>query len=684
MKLRISADQLISLGLDNRAAHQFVQKMNILVENNSTPEEAWHVLTKELLGSNISFAIHLFIFYAIFPHWHQTPDKCPAWIPTDELETANIVAVMNELSISDIKTFHKWSVAEYASFWALMIQKLHIQFKKPPIKICDTSKSIESPTWLPESSLNIADSCFNAAPEATAIIFTDENKNNVRISYQSLNNLSNRIANSLVQQGFQKNDPIAIAMPMNEMAVAIYIGIIKMGGVVVSIADSFSSEEMAMRLKLVAAKAIFTQDVTYWAGKKLELYEKIKKINLINTSPIKIIVIPYKQSAPSSLANEDVSWNDFLSNDTNFTSLPCAPSDGTNLLFSSGTTGTPKVIIWDHTTAIKVASDAFYHQNIKAGDVLAWPTNLGWMMGPWLIYAALINHATLALYVEAPKDRAFGEFIEQAKVTMLGVVPTLVSTWRQTQCMEKLDWRSIKLFSSSGECSNPEDMLYLMSLANYKPIIEYCGGTEIGGAYISSTVIQNNYPSLFTTPAMGSDFTILNEDGKPASIGEVALIPPAIGLSNQLLNGDHYALYYKNMPKTADGIILRRHGDQIKSLPNGLYAVLGRVDDTMNLGGIKISAAEIEQVLKDLPEIKELAAIGILPALHGPTQLVVYVVTDHKLEKENMQKIMQKKINTLLNPLFKIHDLVFVSELPKTASNKIMRRVLRQQYQDRN
>ena len=106
------------------------------------------------------------------------------------------------------------------------------------------------------------------------------------------------------------------------------------------------------------------------------------------------------------------------------------------------------------------------------------------MMGPWLIFAALINRGSIALYLDAPKDRGFGEFIQHAKVNMLGVVPTLVAAWRQSKCMEKLDWSAIDIFSSTGECSNPEDMLYLMSLAGYKPIIEYCGGTEIGGAYL--------------------------------------------------------------------------------------------------------------------------------------------------------------------------------------------------------
>ncbi len=243
--------------------------------------------------------------------------------------------------------------------------------------------------------------------------------------------------------------------------------------------------------------------------------------------------------------------------------------------------------------------------------------------------------------------------------------------------MQGLDWHRIKCFSSTGECSNAEDMLYLMSLANYKPVIEYCGGTEVGGAYISSTLLQNNYPSVFTTPTMGLDFVILNEEGNLTDMGEVALIPPSIGLSLSLLNANHHETYFADMPKTPDGKILRRHGDQVKQLAEERYCILGRVDDTMNLGGIKVSSAEIERVLSGIEHILETAAVAVTLKDHGPSCLVIFASTKTDLDKNAIKKIMQEKINMHLNPLFKIHDVVFVDELPKTASNKIMRRVLR-------
>jgi acetyl-CoA synthetase len=330
------------------------------------------------------------------------------------------------------------------------------------------------------------------------------------------------------------------------------------------------------------------------------------------------------------------------------------------------------------------------------------------MMGPWLIYASLVNQGTIALYYGAPTERGFGQFVQDARVNVLGVVPSLVSIWKTTACMQGLDWSAIKAFSSTGECSNAQDMLFLMSLAGYKPIVEYCGGTEIGGAYISGTLVQPCAPSTFTTPALGLDVVILDEYGHLANKGEVFIIPPSIGLSTELLNKDHHQVYFANTPhqhdteftdaRIKDGsdlsgyrcltsvlclpLPLRRHGDQMERLPNGYYRAHGRVDDTMNLGGIKVSSAQIEQALNTVEDICETAAIAISPSEGGPSQLVIYVVvvSDSHKNEEALKADLQKAIAQRLNPLFKISDLVLVDALPRTASNKIMRRVLRDQY----
>jgi acetyl-CoA synthetase len=560
-----------------------------------------------------------------------------------------------------------------------MIQRLGIRFRQNYAQIVDLSQGVESPQWLVGSRLNIAESCFQAPEDAPAIVFQQDEGLLSTLTYGELRALTNRVANGLVEAGFQAGDAIAIDMPMTAESVAIYLGIVKAGCVVVSIADSFAKSEIATRLRLSKAKAIFTQDYIRRAGKQLPLYAKV-----VDADAPRAIVLALDSSVSTKLRHGDLSWDEFLSPNQQFDAFAADPSAHTNILFSSGTTGEPKAIPWTQTTPIKCATDGHLHHDIHPGEVVAWPTNLGWMMGPWLIYASLVNRATIALYYETPIERGFGQFVQEARVNVLGVVPSLVSIWKTTACMQGLDWSAIKAFSSTGECSNPQDMLFLMSLAGYKPIIEYCGGTEIGGGYITGTLVQPCAPSTFTTPALGLDVVILNEEGNPADKGEVFIIPPSIGLSTELLNKDHHQVYFAHTPHLPlSPTLLRRHGDQMERLPNGYYRAQGRVDDTMNLGGIKVSSAEIEQALNTVEEVCETAAIAISPPEGGPSQLVIYAVVapDTQKYKEAVEADLQKAIAQHLNPLFKIRNLVLVEALPRTASNKVMRRVLRDWYQ---
>jgi acetyl-CoA synthetase len=576
----------------------------------------------------------------------------PAWCPSEaEIQATNLSAVMRALNFSSYSAFHTWSVQHYAEFWDYMIRRLGIQLRKNYHNIVDLSEGIESPRWLPGAQLNIVESCFQAADEMTAIVWQAETLSTV--TYGQLRALVNQVANGLVELGLQVGDEIAVILPMTIEAVAIYLGIIKAGCVVVSIADSFSAAEIATRFRITKPKVVFTQDTISWCGKSLPLYQKV-----------------IAADAPQVIVLGDLTWEKFLSSKVEFDAIVTPPDASINILFSSGTTGEPKAIPWTQTTPIKCATDAHLHQDIHPGDILAWSTNLGWMMGPWLIYASLINRATLAIYSGAPSDRGFGEFVQNAGVTMLGVVPSLVNTWKTTGCMQGLDWSTIKTFSSTGECSNPQDMLYLMELGGTKPIIEYCGGTEIGGAYITSTRLHPCVPATFTTPAIGLDFVILNE-------GEVFLSSPSIGLSTRLLNKDHHEVYFANTPYPE----LRRHGDHIERLPNGYYRALGRVDDTMNLNGIKVSAIEIEQVLNTVEGVCATVAIAVAPKSGGPCQLIIYAVLDSKITLSALHLALQTAIKQQLNPLFKIHEVIILEKLPRTASNKVMRRLLREQYQ---
>jgi acetyl-CoA synthetase len=391
-----------------------------------------------------------------------------------------------------------------------------------------------------------------------------------------------------------------------------------------------------------------------------------------------------RSDAEIELRDGDLEWNDLLSESTACPSVIADPYEVTNVLFSSGTTGDPKAIPWNHLTPIKCIMDGHFHHDITPGDVVAWPTNIGWMMGPWLIYAALGNRACLALFEGLPIGAAFTRFVRDAGVSMLGVVPSLVRAWRSSDACEGADWAGVETFSSTGEPSNQPDYLWLMSRSGYRaPVIEYCGGTEIGGGYITGTVVQPASPATFTTPSLGLDLVLLDADGRPVADGvdgEVFLVPPSIGLSQSLLNRDHDEVYYDGCPSGPDGQVLRRHGDQMERLAGGWYRAHGRADDTMNLGGIKVSSVELESVLGGHEAVAECAAVAVQPEGVGADQLVVFVVLDEERDPADLRVELGRLLASRLNPLFKIHDVVVVDALPRTASNKLMRRELRARY----
>ncbi len=678
----LTVEQLTACGLEKGEASKIAETVNRILETQS-PTASWYEISRYILTPHHPFALHHLLYETTYANFDRaTYGPPPAWFPTNEdITEANITRLMAELHIKTYSEFHAWSVANRDTFWQMMINVLDVKTTSTNTDAQHGATGIATNL----ATLNIVESCFSAPPDAIAIVTQRENDEELAtFTYHELELLTNRVANGLVEIGIEPGDAVAVDMPMNAESVAIYLGIVKAGCAVVGIADSFAPDEIAIRLRIGNATAIFTQDFINRAGKRIPLYEKVIAAN----APKAIILRCEGGDGVARTQREgDMTWDDFLSDTDTFTAVPCHPDAHTNILFSSGTTGEPKAIPWTHTTPIKCATDAYLHHDIHANDVLVWHTNLGWMMGPWLIYASLINKATIALYDGVPTGRDFGVFVQNAKVSMLGVVPTLVRAWKNTECMHGLDWRAIRAFSSTGECSNPEEMLYLMSLAGYKPVIEYCGGTEIGGGYVTGTRVQPAAPSTFTTPALGLDFLLYDDHGNPSDNGEVFILPPSLGLSMSLLNADHNEVYFAGTPRPD----LRRHGDAIERLGKRLenepwlagikYRVHGRVDDTMNLSGIKVSSTEIEEVLNVVDGIQETAAVAVSPEDGGPSQLVIYTVLIASESgipaKQKIHDTLQVALSQHLNPLFRIHDVVIVDALPRTASNKVMRRLLR-------
>jgi acetyl-CoA synthetase len=645
----------------------------------SRQDDEWRSWVVEQGGDlALPFAEHQRTFRRIYAERDTGEGPPRVWEPKpDGVGGSNLGELMARLGIDTYAELHAWSVEQRGEFWRQVIERLGIVFAEPPREILDLSGGPEEPRWLPGAKLNIAESCFTAPATKEAVISGREGSAALtQVTYGELAELAARVAGGLRARGLGPRDAVGFYLPMTVECVAAYLGAVQAGCCVVSIASSFSVPELQRRLEIGDCKAVITVGRFLRAGREHALYE-----NVCRAEAPPAIVIRASEQRRFELRPDDLTWEDLLTAEPLAAPEVGDPSQVTNILFSSGTTGVPKAIPWTHLTPIKCAMDGHFHQDIGPQDVVAWPTDIGWMMGPWLIYASLLNGAAMALWEGAPTGGDFGRFVEQAGVTMLGVVPSLVRAWRTSGTLDDCDWRGIRVFSSTGEPSNREDYLWLMSRAAYRaPVIEYCGGTEIGGGYIAGTVVQPACPATFTTPCLGLDFEILDPHGQPVvegEAGELFIVPPSIGLSQALVNADHHDVYYAGCPSGQGGRVLRRHGDEIGRLARGFFSAEGRADDTMNLGGIKISSIEIERVLAADQTIHEAAAVAVPESSGGPDRLIVFAVLATEADLDLLRGELNRRLTSELNPLFRIHELRKVETLPRTASNKLMRRELR-------
>ncbi|KAK9674342.1 hypothetical protein RND81_12G226600 [Saponaria officinalis] len=703
----LKAEELLRAGMTAEEAERVVKAVRSC---GGDAVGAWReVVARKLLRPDHPHAVHQLVYYTIYSDWDSTrlgpplycfpsPYEC-RYTNLGRLMEANggrLLGKSYQDPITSFSLFHRFFVLNPEIYWSLVLKELSVWFHQALNCILDANdNSKPGGTWFPGALLNIAESCLRPTSHprkmdnSIAIVWQEEGSDDSSsVNHLTLKQLREQVmlvANAL-DFTFGKGDAIAIDMPMTVNAVIIYLAIILSGRIVVSIADSFTAKEIAARLCISQAKGIFTQDLIIRGGRKLPLYSRV-----VEAAPVVAIVVPaIGEVADVSLRKQDISWKHFLARGAQATRpsyyVPVyQPGDSiTNILFSSGTTGEPKAIPWTQLSPIRAAADSWAHMDVQAGDVMCWPTNLGWVVGPIVLYGCFLTGATLALYHGSPLGRDFGKFIQDARVTILGTVPGLVKTWKSTNCMDGLDWTKLRSFASSGEASNTDDDLWLSSRAYYKPIIECCGGTELAGGYVHGSLLQPQAFGSFSTPTMCTGLVILDEHNNPfpdgqACEGEVALFPLIMGASDRLLNADHHEVYFKGMP-LYKGMRLRRHGDIIRRSGGGYYSVLGRADDTMNLGGIKTSSVEIERVCNKADEgVSEIAAIGVAPAGGGPEMLIVFVVLKEGAtsDPEKLRLLFSKAIQRSLNPLFKVSLVKCVPEFPRNASNKLLRRVLR-------
>jgi acetyl-CoA synthetase len=356
------------------------------------------------------------------------------------------------------------------------------------------------------------------------------------------------------------------------------------------------------------------------------------------------------------------------------------------VIYTSGTTGKPKGAVHTHAGfPLKIAHDSAVHFNVKQGDVFCWPADMGWIAGSLVLSSALLRGATLVCYDGAPDYpdwSRMSRLIERHRITHFGSAPTLIrGLAANADVAMQGDVSSVQLLITAGEGIDPEHFSWFQKHfgADRRPVINYTGGTEVSGALLSSVLVRPIVPSGFNTasPSVAVDVVGATGESLVDGIGELAVRAPFVGMTQSFWRDDERYLdsYWRTIP----GIWV--HGDLAMHRADGNWFMLGRSDDTIKLAGKRVGPAEIEEVLLELPDIAEAAAIGVDDPVKGQ-KLVVFVIQtagSHVTQSE-LEEGLARHVDTRLGRPFRPAAVHVVSQLPKTRSSKIMRRVIRSVY----
>lgn len=578
-------------------------------------------------------------------------------------------------------------------FWAGQAEDL-VSWAKPWHTILQWD--LPEAKWFVGGELNVTYNCLDRHVEAglgdrVAFHWEGEPGDTRTITYSDLLAEVQRFANVLGSLRVGRGDRVNIYLPMIPEAVVAMLACARIGAVHSVVFGGFSANSLADRINDAAAKVLITADGGYRRGEVFAL--KPHADEALDSSPtIEHVVVVKRGGNPVEMVDGRDHWYHDLMAQAD-PHCPAEPMDSEQLLYllyTSGTTGTPKGIM--HTTGGYLVQSAFTHKYVfdlhPDSDVYWCTADVGWVTGhTYIVYGPLANGATSVMYEGVPNypanDRLWA-IIEKYGVTKFYTAPTAIRTFMKWGDQEpaKHDLSSLKLLGSVGEPINPEAwMWYREHIGGGRcPVVDTWWQTETGAIMISPLPgATTTKPGSATFPLPGIKAEVVDEGGKPVQRGGgyLTLTRPWPSMMRGIW-GDPERFrrtYWSQYPGRYFA------GDGAKLDDDGYVWLLGRVDDVMNVSGHRISTTEVESSLVSHPAVAEAAVVGANDATTGQA-IIAYVTL--RTGADVSVADLREHVGTDIGAIAKPKTVYFTPDLPKTRSGKIMRRLLRDVAEGRN
>ncbi|MBO9353958.1 AMP-binding protein [Bordetella petrii] len=619
-------------------------------------------------------------------------DPSLVWQPGQrELQHSGVSHLMRALGASSYEELMRVSVSEPERYWNTVMRECDIAWDKAPAGYVDLARGPEFPNWFPGGRLNWVNTIYHwsrapATAGRPAVVGEREDGSVTSLTYAELEARVRDFAAGLAGHGVKQGDRVGLLMENGVEATVSLLAIIHLGALVVPLFSGFGVDAITARLSAAEAKLVIASTGFSRRAKRVDVQGPLREA--WRQLPLLERVVWKRAEGETDQDARDLDWHQVASaaKGAGLDAVIVTPDTPFMVIYTSGTTGKPKGVVHTHGSfPIKIAHDSLVHFDVNPGDVYCWPADMGWIAGTLVLGCALLRGATLVCYDGAPDYpdwSRMSRLVERYKVTHFGSAPTLIRGMASHEALALAgDRSSVRLLITAGEGIAPEHFNWFLQRFGdgTAPLINYTGGTEVSGALLASVPIRPIPPSGFNTISPGVAADVVDPEGNSVTdeVGELAIRAPFVGMTHSFWRDDprYLETYWHAIP----GIWV--HGDLALRTPEGNFFMMGRSDDTLKVAGKRLGPAEVEEVVLELPQLAEAAAIGVNDSEKGQ-KLVVFVVPkpDVDAAPAALQAAVVGHVDKRLGRPFRPGKVHVVEQLPKTRSSKIMRRVIRNVY----